>query len=92
MEPTAFVKEINDREKDFLTIADVTIGHGAPSTTLVPELHIVPGGLEVYDVPGFKDTDASKQIIINILHKCLLNNLASGSQVYRHFKRRGAFR
>lgn len=33
------------------------------------------GELDVYDVPGFKDTNPNKEIVINILHKCLLTRL-----------------
>ena len=49
--------------------------------TIVPRLHKIdalslsPDEMSIYDVPGFKDTDENKRIVINILHKCLLNHV-----------------
>ena len=60
--------------EDYTTEEGVRIGHKAPSTTLVPKLHAV-GNMGVWDVPGFKDNNQGKQIVINILHMCLLRRL-----------------
>lgn len=73
--PKSFVAKLNS-DDDKVIIEGVEIGHLAPSTTLVPVRYTV-GALGVYDVPGFKDNDPQKQIVINILHKCLLNRVKS---------------
>jgi len=52
-----------------------TLGHMVESCTLVPEKYSVSRDLPVYDVPGFKDTNVNKQIVINILHKCLMTRV-----------------
>jgi hypothetical protein len=44
------------------------------STTIVPKLYKIDE-LMIYDVPGFKDNNNNRKIIINILHKCLLNHV-----------------
>lgn len=59
----------------------VSIGHVTASETLVPRLYntrAVANGkpVRIFDVPGFKDTDDKKTVIINILHKCLLNRVS----------------
>jgi hypothetical protein len=35
-------------------------------------MHRAGGHLQIFDAPGFKDPDEQRQIVINILHKCLL--------------------
>jgi hypothetical protein len=75
LSPTNFMREIKS-ENDFSEIMGIKIGHKAPSTTLVPRRYDV-GGMGVFDVPGFKDLDGNKQVVINILHKCLLNKVRS---------------
>eukprot|EP00049_Salpingoeca_infusionum_P006954 m.113252 g.113252 ORF g.113252 m.113252 type:complete len:380 (-) comp13506_c2_seq5:82-1221(-) len=80
LSPADFLEAVQaDKEGDqktrFTTIEGVKVGHGAPSTTLVPELHLVLDQLGVYDVPGFKDNDTKKEVVINILHKCLLGRV-----------------
>lgn len=74
MRPHDFYESVILREKEMITVEDVTIGNSISSVTIVPRLHEI-GKLAIYDVPGFKDTDDNKKIIINILHKCLLNHV-----------------
>lgn len=66
-----FYEEIIQREKDHITEEEVTIGRSITSVTVVPRVYPIRD-YAIYDVPGFKDTDDNKRIIINILHKCLL--------------------
>ena len=72
MSPTEFFNAVIARYNDKITLEEITIGRSITSVTIVPRLHTA-GNLSIYDVPGFKDTDDNKRIIINILHKCLLN-------------------
>ena len=55
-------------------VEGVKVGGTIGSTTLVPVMYNV-GGLQIFDVPGFKDTDEERQVVINILHKCLLTRV-----------------
>ena len=74
MSPHEFYDSVIQRDKDKIVVEDVTIGRSITSVTIVPRMHNI-GKLAIYDVPGFKDTDDNKRIIINILHKCLLNHV-----------------
>jgi GTPase SAR1 family protein len=78
MSPENFCKEVQaeDGVKPFSDISGIRIGHEAPSMTLVPHRYEV-SKMGVYDVPGFKDGDENRQVVINILHKCLLNLVTS---------------
>lgn len=70
-----FYSDVINRTDERMMVEDVAIGNGMTSTTIVPKLHHIGPNLSIYDVPGFKDTDNNKKIIINILHKCLLNHV-----------------
>eukprot|EP00038_Savillea_parva_P011867 m.200664 g.200664 ORF g.200664 m.200664 type:complete len:707 (-) comp21132_c0_seq1:188-2308(-) len=71
--PEQFQKKLNhDEEK--IKIADIEIGRTVHSTTLVPEMFRI-GDLGIYDVPGFRDSDEKRQIVISILHKILLTRV-----------------
>ena len=58
-----------------VSIEGVNVGGTIGSTTLVPVMYNVGGELQIFDVPGFKDTDEERQVVINILHKCLLTRV-----------------
>mmetsp|Transcript_7189 Transcript_7189/g.18447 ORF Transcript_7189/g.18447 Transcript_7189/m.18447 type:complete len:748 (+) Transcript_7189:311-2554(+) len=70
----AFYDALPKAEGEKRVLEDIQVGSGVGSTTLVPVMYPV-GDLRVFDVPGFKDTDHDKQIVINILHKCLLTKV-----------------
>lgn len=73
--PKEFAAAIrSDRVVD---IEGVAVSGGQSSCTLVPKLHYVAGSrrIGVYDVPGFRDNDPNKDIVINVMHKCLLNRV-----------------
>lgn len=74
MTPKEFYESVINRSNEKVTVEDVTIGRSITSVTVVPKMHNI-GNISIYDVPGFKDTDDNKKIIINILHKCLLTHV-----------------
>jgi len=66
-----FFKTITDKTgetKEFLNIEfgkeDLTIGHTANCTTVVPRIYTLDNGLHVCDMPGFAEQDPMKKIII----------------------------
>jgi hypothetical protein len=77
-----FYGKIINREEEKVVIADITIGHGMTSTTIVPKLYQIASNLSIYDVPGFKDTDTHTMSITNILHKCLLNHVKHNKFIF----------
>ena len=62
-------------EDSIVSIEGVNVGATIGSTTLVPVVCNVGGQLQIFDVPGFKDTNEERQVVINILHKCLLTRV-----------------
>ena len=62
-------------KNSIVSIEGVNVGGTIGSTTLVPVMYNVGGELQIFDVPGFKDTDEERQVVINILHKCLLTRV-----------------
>ena len=71
LDPAAFKAALPTNS--IVSIEGVNVGGTISSTTLVPVMYDVGGGqLQIFDVPGFKDNDANRQVVINILHKCLL--------------------
>ena len=71
LDPSAFAAALPKSGGKNVTIEGVEIGPGMETTTLVPVMHRA-GGLQIFDAPGFKDPDEQRQVVINILHKCLL--------------------
>lgn len=71
--PDAFYNGL-PKDTERVKTEGIEIGAGLGSTTLVPALYDV-GEMKIFDVPGFKDTDYDKEIVINILHKCLLTRV-----------------
>jgi len=72
--PEEFFSNVILRKTEYINIEDVEIGKSVTSVTMTPRLYQVSNVL-LYDVPGFKDADKNKNIVINILHKCLLNHI-----------------
>ena len=71
-------------EDSIVSIEGVNVGGTISSTTLVPVMYDVGGGqLQIFDVPGFKDTNEERQVVINILHKCLLTRVKVRPRVLR---------
>ena len=72
LDPSAFAAALPKSGGKNVTIEGVEIGPGMETTTLVPVMYRAGGHLQIFDAPGFKDPDEQRQIVINILHKCLL--------------------
>ena len=73
LEPEAFKAALP--EKTIVSIEGINVGAGIGSTTMVPVIYPVSPTLQIFDVPGFKDNNNERQIVINILHKCLLTRV-----------------
>jgi len=71
-----FYNEIIKRssDKEMIKVENVDIGRSGTSVTMIPRLYVI-NEILIYDAPGFKDSDVNKNIVINILHKCLLNHI-----------------
>eukprot|EP01043_Picozoa_sp_COSAG02_P069784 COSAG02_NODE_12102_length_1595_cov_6.282086_1_plen_142_part_00 len=72
LDPSAFTAALPKTGGKNVTIEGVEIGPGMETTTLVPVMHRAGGHLQIFDAPGFKDPNEQRQVVINILHKCLL--------------------
>lgn len=74
-EPEVFMEKVINRKEDFVVSNGIRIGRSMMSTTVVPKRYVIENEVLLYDAPGFKDNDPNKDIIINILHKCLLTHV-----------------
>jgi len=76
MSSEEFLESFPTEEKQLVIIEDVKIGCSISSTTIIPKQYSI-GDLRIYDMPGLRDTDRTREMTINILHKCLLSRLNS---------------
>ncbi len=82
-----FLDEIRSiqRTKENRRIEGIEIGGEAGSCTLIPTPLPLPDsgasrGLQMVDLPGFKDSDQKRDILISLFHKCTLSELLNGGK------------
>ena len=65
---------MNQRKRKEDEVAGIIVGGQASSTTLIPALRRVDD-MNVVDLPGFKDTDEKRDMMISLFHKCTLSDI-----------------
>lgn len=69
------VDKVSTGKIEFTTKQNVVISGLGPSCTLIPQLKRVGGRLNVVDLPGFQDSEAHRNIMIQLFHKATLSEI-----------------